>query len=478
MVEKHPEPAKRIRVKCESCGKEYRITPQSIGKKAKCACGEIFVVNSSQSQIAAVTDPLELPSTACQNEGTSQMTDKETNLPLVFTGPCPEPHTSLGKHSVEVPPATKPAKRYAKAIEAARHMAERLGANGVYQLPTEAEYLRKPEAMEPEFVCLKAGSLTREQYRSQLTGMSKHLKIAGIGSIVGALINGGLLQMSIESQGRTDPRTPAEIATVVLVSLLLTEGVVLLIRRRPKQLVLDGLMLCLIGIFNLVFNVAVSFWMALGGMQIIWGVKSFLYYRRIMPVWSAAMAALDTRAADRAYILERHIKGLSTAPVETTPWSPAAASGKTAAPMTYDESPPICPRCGLQATPVRFFNHWKNIMYLILCCYPIGFPGYFFWKRGSERFACSRCGRPFHYSELHPAAQAIPKGRWRCPVCGQVQEGERFFKSSLMRGLRIFGFVMGVIPGLVFWLVARQRIRCLGCRHSSSPTDLNATETS
>ena len=405
------------------------------------------------------------------------MTKKEPNLPLIFTGPCPEPHTSLGKRSVEVPPATKPAKRYAKAIEVARRVAESLGANGVYQFPTEAEYRKKPEAMEAEFVCLEGSYLTREQYRSQLTGMSKHLKSAGIASIVWALINGVLLQMSIESQGRTDPQTPAEIATIALVGLLLTEGVVLLIRRRPKQLVLDGLMLCLIGIFNLVFNAAFSFWMALGGMQIIWGVKSFLYYRKIMPVWSAAMAALDTRAADRAYILERHIKGLSTAAMETTPWSPPAASGKTAAATAYDASLPICPRCGLQATPVRFFNHWKNIMYLVLCCYPIGFPGYFFWKRGSGRYACSRCGRPFHYSELHPVPQPIPKGHWCCPVCGQVQEGERFFSSSLMRGLLILGFVY-VIPGLVFWHVAKKRLRCLGCRHSSSPTDLTATETS
>ncbi|MDP2647286.1 MAG: hypothetical protein Q8P24_20325 [Desulfobacterales bacterium] len=345
-------------------------------------------------------------------------------------------------------------------------MAESLDANGVYQFPTEAEYRKKPEAMEPEFVCLEARSLTREQYRSQLMGMSKHLKIAGIASIVWGSINGGLLQKSIESQGRTDPQTPAEIATLVLASLLLAEGVVLLIRRRPKQLVLDGLMLCLLGIFNLVFNVGVNLLMAIGAMQIMWGVKSFLYYMKITPVWSAAIASLDTRAADRAYILERKIKGLSTTPVETTPWSPPA------------ESLPICPKCGLQATPVRFFNHWKNIMYLVLCCYPLGFPGYFFWKRGSGRFACGRCGRPFHYSELHPSPQPIPKGHWCCPVCGQVQEGERFFKSSLMRRLLILGFVMNVIPGYVFWLVARKRIRCLGCQHSSSPTDLTATETS
>ncbi len=42
---------KRIRVCCESCGKEYHLTPDSIGKKAKCACGRIFVVCDQEKSI-------------------------------------------------------------------------------------------------------------------------------------------------------------------------------------------------------------------------------------------------------------------------------------------------------------------------------------------------------------------------------------------------------------------------------------------
>ena len=50
MAERQPEQAKHIRVTCDSCGKAYRVSSQSIGRKAKCRCGHIFVMIKPQVQ--------------------------------------------------------------------------------------------------------------------------------------------------------------------------------------------------------------------------------------------------------------------------------------------------------------------------------------------------------------------------------------------------------------------------------------------
>jgi len=47
MAEQNSEQNKRIRVRCESCGNEYRLSPDNMGRKAKCGCGHIFVVAGS-----------------------------------------------------------------------------------------------------------------------------------------------------------------------------------------------------------------------------------------------------------------------------------------------------------------------------------------------------------------------------------------------------------------------------------------------
>ena len=57
MAEEHKESTQRIRVICESCGKIYRVSPQSIGKKAKCACGHSFLLRQVTEPESVVSTP-------------------------------------------------------------------------------------------------------------------------------------------------------------------------------------------------------------------------------------------------------------------------------------------------------------------------------------------------------------------------------------------------------------------------------------
>jgi ribosomal protein S27E len=45
MTEESSERSQYIRAHCESCGKEYRLLSKNTGKKAKCSCGSIFLIN-------------------------------------------------------------------------------------------------------------------------------------------------------------------------------------------------------------------------------------------------------------------------------------------------------------------------------------------------------------------------------------------------------------------------------------------------
>jgi hypothetical protein len=40
----------RIQVKCKSCQKEYRVPPNAVGKRAKCTCGSVFIVELPSAQ--------------------------------------------------------------------------------------------------------------------------------------------------------------------------------------------------------------------------------------------------------------------------------------------------------------------------------------------------------------------------------------------------------------------------------------------
>jgi len=53
---------------CSNCGKTYWADTTRVGKKAKCGCGETFVVGGSRSKQDSKLDPLERELLAAMEE--------------------------------------------------------------------------------------------------------------------------------------------------------------------------------------------------------------------------------------------------------------------------------------------------------------------------------------------------------------------------------------------------------------------------
>jgi len=232
--------------------------------------------------------------------------------------------------------------------------------------------------------------------------MSKHLKQQGIASIVCGALNGVLLLEGVERDGRsTDNMTFVENLILMFFTVLIVEGVVLLFRRRPKMLLYDAVVFFIVGILNVVFNdprgQPGTFLVALGIAQMGLGVRSIVYYFKVIGPWKAALAALDTGAGDRAYVLDRQLRGIATESTEHAPWQQTQSKQETGQERPHAEDLPVCARCGLRATPVPYFNHWKGILWLCLLGILYVYPGYVFWKRNSKRFVCRRCGHAFTF---------------------------------------------------------------------------------
>lgn len=105
--------------------------------------------------------------------------------------------------------------------------------------------------------------------------LRKHLKGAAIGSIIFGLVAIVWGLVSIEEN-------PINAGLVLIGAFLLGEGIWLIRSPRPSGVIVDGIALCILGMWNIVVGIAgVARWaVMLGIFQIIWGIKSFGQYHR------------------------------------------------------------------------------------------------------------------------------------------------------------------------------------------------------
>lgn len=113
----------------------------------------------------------------------------------------------------------------------------------------------------------------------------KGFKWAAIGSIIFGLIAMGTGFGSIEF-------SPLNAILGLIGTFLLVEGIWLIRTSNPKGMIVDGIALCILGIWNIIItfiNAAAgasgtTFFAVLGVFQIIWGIQSFRRYRRFSGV--------------------------------------------------------------------------------------------------------------------------------------------------------------------------------------------------
>lgn len=126
-----------------------------------------------------------------------------------------------------------------------------------------------------------AGAMADLQRAADFRSVRKRLKPAAIGSILFGVIAIGLGMASLEESALN--------AFLVLLGLfLLGEGIWLLVQPTPVGMIVDGVALCLIGLWNLLVTIAnmqsgaggFRGFAALGVFQIIWGIQSFRRYGR------------------------------------------------------------------------------------------------------------------------------------------------------------------------------------------------------
>lgn len=109
----------------------------------------------------------------------------------------------------------------------------------------------------------------------------RRLKWAAIGSIVFGII---AIVMGVATAGEN----PLNIGLAVIGGLLFAEGIWLLLTLRPVGLIVDGIMLCILGvwiIFISIYNMTQGaggispIFIPLGIFQIYWGVQNIFRYR-------------------------------------------------------------------------------------------------------------------------------------------------------------------------------------------------------
>lgn len=111
----------------------------------------------------------------------------------------------------------------------------------------------------------------------------RRLKWAAIGSIVFGII---AIVMGVATAGEN----PLNIGLAVIGGLLFAEGIWLLLTLRPVGLIVDGIMLCILGvwiIFISIYNMTQGsggispIFIPLGIFQIYWGVQNIFRYRSL-----------------------------------------------------------------------------------------------------------------------------------------------------------------------------------------------------
>jgi len=123
--------------------------------------------------------------------------------------------------------------------------------------------------------------------------LRKNLKGAAIGSIIfGVIAIGmGLVFMSED---------PINVVLVFIGVFLLGEGIWLIRSPKPRGMIVDGIALCILGIWNIFVAITgeVGGLVVLGFFQIIWGIQSFRRYRRFSGMSSQKPSKESLRQVD------------------------------------------------------------------------------------------------------------------------------------------------------------------------------------
>jgi hypothetical protein len=109
----------------------------------------------------------------------------------------------------------------------------------------------------------------------------KGLRWPAIGSIIFGLIAVVSGVVSIEEN-------PVNLVLALIGTFLFIEGIWLIVAPNPKGMIIDGIALLIIGIWNIITTMmnwaagytSGAFFYVLGFLQIIWGIQSFIQYRR------------------------------------------------------------------------------------------------------------------------------------------------------------------------------------------------------
>jgi len=140
---------------------------------------------------------------------------------------------------------------------------------------------------------IKVQDIEELQKVSDYRLLRKSLKGAAIGSIIfGVIAIGmGLAFMSED---------PINVILVFIGVFLLVEGIWLIRSPSPRGMIVDGVALCILGIWNIFVAIAgeVGGFVVLGFFQIIWGVQSFRRYRRFSGISSQKPSKEGLRQVD------------------------------------------------------------------------------------------------------------------------------------------------------------------------------------
>jgi len=140
---------------------------------------------------------------------------------------------------------------------------------------------------------IKVQDIEELQKVSDYRLLRKSLKGAAIGSIIfGVIAIGmGLAFMSED---------PINVVLVFIGVFLLVEGIWLIRSPSPRGMIVDGIALCILGIWNIFIAIAGELrgFVVLGFFQIIWGVQSFRRYRRFSGISSQKPSKESLRQVD------------------------------------------------------------------------------------------------------------------------------------------------------------------------------------
>lgn len=145
---------------------------------------------------------------------------------------------------------------------------------------------------------------------------------------IGSLIVGGI----VLALGLIPPADPL---TIAFGALLLGTGSWNLIRPRPAGIVIDGIMLCLIGLYNVsslfLGEGGSVFWAKVGVFQVFWGGHEMLKFRRFREALAFEPQDTERRAMDesvRTLLKTRPKQDAAVFEFTMTGWHPKAWRGR------------------------------------------------------------------------------------------------------------------------------------------------------